>query len=412
MGRVIGIFTSKLQLSMPVKMFQWRGGQGGTEYFCEFDNLYLYGDSANLTGGYGIYTSRIDGCDLVDTRITRCYIDEFRDDAVTISSTWGWVISNAVIEHNRGYCIYALGGGELTISDCKLSGNRNNKKIAAVYLSSTNNLITNTQFERNGTDGLHLNRACDNGTVISNCTFIGNSEDSVDVSSDIYIYSNKGVLISNCFFDGECKAKHGVFVDSLADDVLIRGCKFMNHSSSHISDDYNKAIYTEQYYDTHMAVLVENDNYVHSAISGTGTEQEITEQITNPDVPRNITVTTDSSNGIITVWGIDAHGRFCSEVIEISASGTVQGMIAFATIDKITISKKINTTEAVEIGIGCKIGLSNTINEADDVFKVKKNNADIASYYVDTTYNTVEFHTIENGDELTIYYKSNLNIYD
>ncbi|GAI71016.1 unnamed protein product, partial [marine sediment metagenome] len=84
-------------------------------------------------------------------------------------------------------------------------------------------------------------------------------------------------------------------------------------------------------------VRAADDDYVHAAITGTGSEQEITE-ITNPDVPRNASIKTTNEaapSGIVKLDGINNLGQSASEEITIEAGSTVCGNVAWATISKI-----------------------------------------------------------------------------
>jgi len=132
---------------------------------------------------------------------------------------------------------------------------------------------------------------------------------------------------------------------------------------------------------------------------------------------------TDGSNpqtpdgGDIVIEGIDARGISISETLtvpnsEISAGShsDVYGSKAFATVTKVTYYSESNSNITVSVGISDKLGLSNPIYSSGDVYKVKKNNADIDVPTVDVTNGTVDCATIANGDDFTIYYRTNLNI--
>jgi hypothetical protein len=62
------------------------------------------------------------------------------------------------------------------------------------------------------------------------------------------------------------------------------------------------------------------------------------------------------------------------------------------------------------VGISDKLGLSNVIYESGDVYKIKKNNTNVAVGTVDVTNGTVDCAAITVGDDFTIHYRSNLNI--
>lgn len=164
-----------------------------------------------------------------------------------------------------------------------------------------------------------------------------------------------------------------------------------------------------------MDVLVASTTAVHTAITGTGVEQEIITAITNPDVPRNISITNSAnSTGDVVITGVDAKGNSVTDTITISTGGTAYGVVAFSTVSKITIPATVANPDTIEVGISNKLGLSNIIYATSDVYKIKKNNADatVATAQVNTTYNTYDMSVIglSADDDFTIYYKSNLNI--
>ena len=164
--------------------------------------------------------------------------------------------------------------------------------------------------------------------------------------------------------------------------------------------------------DFFMDILAASTNAVHAAITGTGAEQEITTAITNPDVPRNISITNSAnSTGDVVITGVDAKGNSVTDTITIVTGGTGYGVVAFATVSKITIPATVANPDTISVGISDKLGLSNIIYATADVYKVKVNNADDPTIgTVNTTYDTVDCAAINAGDDITIWYKSNLNL--
>ncbi|MBA7510897.1 hypothetical protein ES705_02886 [subsurface metagenome] len=154
-----------------------------------------------------------------------------------------------------------------------------------------------------------------------------------------------------------------------------------------------------------------DDNYVHVAISGTGSEQEITDGITNPDVPRNTSVKTTSASsptGVVKITGIDDKGVNAEENITIIAGSTAYGNVAWSTISKITVPAGVTSGDSVTIGMSDKLGLGMSIVSAGDVFKKKVNNEDKSieiSGNVDVTYDTLNCATIVDNEETTIWFK-------
>lgn len=153
-----------------------------------------------------------------------------------------------------------------------------------------------------------------------------------------------------------------------------------------------------------------DDDYVHDPIIGTGSEQEITTGITNPDVPRNASVKTTnilSPSGIVKITGIDSKGESAEDNITIIPDGIAYGVIAFATISKIAIPAGVTGNDTVTIGMSDKLGLGSSIIKVTDVFKKKVNNEDKSSEIsgnVDVTYDTLNCATIVANEETTIWF--------
>ncbi|GAH43147.1 unnamed protein product, partial [marine sediment metagenome] len=150
---------------------------------------------------------------------------------------------------------------------------------------------------------------------------------------------------------------------------------------------------------------------VHAAIAGTGSEQEITTEITNPDVPRNASVKATNvgpPSGSVKITGINDKGISSEEDITIIPNDTAYGNVAWSTISKITVPAGVTSNDSVTIGMSDKLGLGVSIVNAGDVFKKKINNEDKSgeiSGNVDTTYDTLNCETIASNADLTIWFK-------
>ena len=107
-------------------------------------------------------------------------------------------------------------------------------------------------------------------------------------------------------------------------------------------------------------------------------------------------------------WVIDNQE---GEAFWFTGIGTLYGKYAFAKVNAsgLIIPAAFTATENVAFGISDKLGLSNLVTESADVYKVKKNNADVTVGTVDEDNDTVDCATITGGDDFTIWFKSNLN---
>lgn len=112
------------------------------------------------------------------------------------------------------------------------------------------------------------------------------------------------------------------------------------------------------------AVAADTDG-IHAAITDTGEKQEITTEITNPAIPRNITATaggTAADIGAIeiVVEGTNSNGDAITETLPaftVNTAGSVTGSKAFKTVTKITVPAHDDTGATTAIGFGSKLGL-------------------------------------------------------
>ena len=124
-------------------------------------------------------------------------------------------------------------------------------------------------------------------------------------------------------------------------------------------------------------VRAEDEDYIHAAITGTGGELEVTTAITNPDVPRNISIKTTNvatPSGDVEITGINSVGEADSETITITPGGTAYGSKAFMIVTKITLPATVSGSDTVTVGISDKIGLNHSIINTTDVIKKTVNN--------------------------------------
>jgi len=142
-----------------------------------------------------------------------------------------------------------------------------------------------------------------------------------------------------------------------------------------------------------------------------------------PDVPRNVTIAVTDGDASITAYtiiinGIDAKGNIVAETFLLAGGLAQTGNIAFATITsvQITVLAGGGVGDTLDVGIGSKLGLSNIIDVIANVYKCTKNAADYSgagNITPNATYDTVDVSiggVIVVGDDLTIWYRTNLNL--
>jgi hypothetical protein len=157
-------------------------------------------------------------------------------------------------------------------------------------------------------------------------------------------------------------------------------------------------------------VRAADDDYIHAAITGTGATLEVTTGITNPDKPRNTSVKTtnvSSPSGNVIIDGINTQGVADTDTIAIIAGSTAYGVVAFATISKVTLPAGVTVDDTVTIGISDKIGLILPVDSESDVYKKTVNSIDESdeiSGNVDTTNNTLDCATIVDYEDVIIWF--------
>lgn len=97
-----------------------------------------------------------------------------------------------------------------------------------------------------------------------------------------------------------------------------------------------------------------------AATALTDAAQAITADITDPAVPRSVTVKGNASGitGDVVITGTNAAGEEITETIALNGSTAVEGNKAFATITQVDLPAETHAgTDTVSIGTGTKLGL-------------------------------------------------------
>ena len=120
-----------------------------------------------------------------------------------------------------------------------------------------------------------------------------------------------------------------------------------------------------------------------------GAQTGITAGITQPDVPRTVTVKGNDGNvaGNVVVHGTNFAGTVVSDTIALNGATEVAGLVAFKTVTSIDYpAYAVADTETVSIGRGVGIGFPSIINNASDVLTHDFNGAtDGGSVVADAT---------------------------
>lgn len=108
---------------------------------------------------------------------------------------------------------------------------------------------------------------------------------------------------------------------------------------------------------------------VHAAITGSSSAAStVTTGFTDPDVPRNLTVTAggtaaDIAAGNVTVTGTNVEGKVITEdfAITVDTAATITGNKAFKTVTSVLIPQQDGAAATYAIGVGNKIGLNHRL---------------------------------------------------
>lgn len=125
---------------------------------------------------------------------------------------------------------------------------------------------------------------------------------------------------------------------------------------------------TVGYTETNKKVAAASATAVHAAIASTVAVQTITTGFTNPDVPRNITITfggttNDIAAGNFRVTGTNVEGKVITEDIAAAdnQTGTITGNKAFKTVTSLRQPIADGTGATYTVGYGSKLGLNHRL---------------------------------------------------
>lgn len=106
---------------------------------------------------------------------------------------------------------------------------------------------------------------------------------------------------------------------------------------------------------------------VHAAIALGAAAQDVTTAITQPDVPRTVTVKGNASGiaGDVVITGTNIAGVAITDTIALSGTAEVEGVKAFKTVTNIHLPIKTNVSgDTVSVGIAKKIGVPHIVDNA------------------------------------------------
>lgn len=156
---------------------------------------------------------------------------------------------------------------------------------------------------------------------------------------------------------------------------------------------------------------------VLAAVVDDGTEQTITDGLTDPDVPRVITATASGTAGDIAavqvrVTGTDFNGDEITETLPaftVDTRGTVTGRMAFKSVTEVVIPRHDGTGATTAIGVADALGIPDRLSR-DTVLAAFLGGAreatrpSVATSATDVSSNTVDLDSALDGNEVIIDY--------
>lgn len=150
---------------------------------------------------------------------------------------------------------------------------------------------------------------------------------------------------------------------------------------------------------------------VLAATAQTDAAQDITENIANPAVPRNLRVKGNAADnaGDVVITGTNYADEEISETFALNGTDAVEGNKAFKTITQITLPAETHAgTDTVSVGVGNKLGLPykrphNTVLKAyrNNVLEGTAPTVAFSSTAIES--NTVLLNSALNGTDVDVY---------
>lgn len=152
----------------------------------------------------------------------------------------------------------------------------------------------------------------------------------------------------------------------------------------------------------------------HASITALATAQTITDDITQPTTPRNVTITctkggvSDMSGNVI-ITGTNIWGQTITEAIAEGADGLKTGTKAFKTVTSILVPVRVQANDAITVGYGSALGVDCFLPNTSCCLKQTKDGvADtLPTLAVDADEvekNTVTCATALNGQVMIAYF--------
>lgn len=160
-----------------------------------------------------------------------------------------------------------------------------------------------------------------------------------------------------------------------------------------------------------IAPIASSATAVHAAVTLGDAAQNVTTAITNPDVPRTVTVKGNAAGiaGNVIVTGTNILDQVITDTIALNGATEVEGAKAFKTITNVALPAKTNVSgDTVSVGIAKKFGLPHTVyNAALLLVKLFGGSADTGTLAVSSALeqNLFSLNGTPNGtNKIDLYY--------
>lgn len=361
---------------------------------------------------------------------------DLRQNGICIDGGSFCKISNCRCETSdrNGICINGAAGLYNTIEGCSCEGNtqagilviggainnvidgciaRNNTTQGIEISASDENIISNCQCHTNGNIGIFIYRS--SYCVVDGNLVSDNTHDGIAVLGDGTADADYNIVNNNVCYNN---TNDGISIagTQYAVENVVMGNSLQGNGVLAFNDGGNLTVAYQIHMDTYMDVLAEAVAYVHALIIGTGAPQVVAAGITNPDVPRNISLTTTNVAapvGDVLVEGINAQGQAVQENITIIPGGTAYGLLPMISVTQFTTPAGLTAADSVSLGLGSTFGTPNIFRAITDILKVTRNSTDfvVANWtaIVPNGISVDDVVAIVGGDDYTILSRITLN---
>ncbi|RMG26733.1 MAG: hypothetical protein D6724_01170 [Armatimonadetes bacterium] len=166
-----------------------------------------------------------------------------------------------------------------------------------------------------------------------------------------------------------------------------------------------------------LNVNAASDTAIHSGIQLSGSEQEVTTGITNPDTYRALKVVgVGTWSGGVDVWiiGTNLAGDSISERISLpcGTNPSAEGKKPFRTVTKIIVpAAELGQNQTIQVGTTDKLGLSSPLSSSSDVLQWSKVSGSVwqiqtSTLTVDVNHATLKPGSIASGDSFEFVYRT------